>query len=129
MWLSAFLLIAAIHPARANELPTHSLFFTPEESKTIDALANKDGKKTATQADIHLGAIMYYGPDDWTLWLQGERWTPATVHDGMRILTVEPNQVKLQLSNAANTSSQEVTLRPYQTFHMATGQIIEGASE
>jgi len=31
--------------------------------------------------DIHLGAVLYYGPERWTLWLQGKRWTPATVND------------------------------------------------
>jgi hypothetical protein len=107
----------------ATDTPASSLFFTPDESKQIDALA---ARKAPAHSDIHLGAVMYYGPGDWTLWLQGERWTPMTQHGDLRVLEVEPGEVRLALVTAPDMPPREITLHSNQTYEVATGKIVEG---
>ncbi len=121
------ILVVFLSPVYASaETPTPSLFFTAEETRKIEALAHKEAS-TPGASDIHLGAIMYYAPNDWAVWLQGERWTPTTEHTDLHILGVEPNQVRMELSGVQFSVPQDITLRPYQTYQTATGKIVEGA--
>ena len=118
-----FLLFA--FPASAETvpaLPSSSLFFTVDETAAIDALARKAG----ASSDIHLGAVLYYGPDDWTVWLQNERWTPATSHNDLRIVKVAPGAVDLIWTPATDPAPHAISLQPYQTFRTGTGIIVEG---
>ena len=120
--------LCASFPAfAATELPKGSLFFTPVETQQIEALASKNAQNNSFYPDIHLGAVMYYGPGEWTLWLQGERWTPGTERADLHILDVTPDEVRLAVITAPETTSQEITLRPHQTYQIATGRIIEGS--
>ena len=72
---------------------------------------------------LHLDAILYTNPADWTVWLQGAPWTPDTNRPDLHIIAVTPDSVKL--SRTTPTDSQEITLRPHQTYNPATGQISE----
>ncbi|MDX2028648.1 MAG: hypothetical protein SFW62_08435 [Alphaproteobacteria bacterium] len=118
--LSVFLAKASF----AADLPP-SLFFTPEEAKQIEVLAEQRAREDASGSDIHLGAVMYYGPQDWTLWLRGEAWTPATERADLRVLDVGPGEAKLAWTDTSNAEVQEITLRPHQTYQTLTGKIIE----
>ena len=62
--------------ASENGVPQVSLFFTPQETYEASMLARRAPPER--KGDIHLGAVLYYGKDDWTLWLQGEKWTPTS---------------------------------------------------
>jgi hypothetical protein len=125
-WLMAIFLALAPRAFAAASVPTDSLFFTPDETKQIEALANKNGPRNSSQSDIHLGAVMYYGPGNWTLWLQGERWTPETVKADLHVLDVQPDAVRLTLTATPDMTTREITLRPHQTYRIATGQVVEG---
>ncbi len=119
--LSALPLFAATL-AYAEEPPARSLFFTNEESAQISALQAKETAGRSDDGDIHLEAIMYYGPGDWTLWLQGMRWTPQTDRPDIHVVDVQSDQVRLRIAGVAD----DVVLKPHQTFQVATGKIIEG---
>ena len=108
--------------ARADDAPP-SLFFTPDEAQVIDALAAKEGN--AAQDDIRLGAVLYYGPQNWALWLQGILWTPQTDRPDLHVLDVAGDAVKLRLTDAL-AGTRDITLKPHQTYRMATGEIVEG---
>ncbi len=110
-----------------------SLFFTPEETQAIASLAQTEPRKSEQSAspgygDISLDAILYYGPHDWTIWLQGEPWTPATNRPGLRILKVSPDRVTLKRTTGEPpTPSFKITLKPHQLWKAGTEEISENA--
>jgi hypothetical protein len=107
---------------RAEELlPTASLFLTPQELYEAEMLARK--LPPAPEGDIHLGAVLYYSPDDWTLWLQGEKWTPETVRGDLRVLEVTEDGVRLMWRDDKR-QEHEITLKPNQSYQIATGKVI-----
>ena len=109
-------------PAHAADIPQSSLFFTPQEARDAELQAAKSAP--AGQGDISLSAIMFYTADDWTLWLRGERWTPQTDHDDLHVLHVTANEVRLSWREDAGSAEREITLRPNQTYQIATEKII-----
>ena len=114
-------------PARAAEMPVASLFFTPAQIEQIEAPPPTTAPMpTPPPADIHLGAVLYYGPGDWTLWIDGEKWTPDTRRADLQIVEVTPDEVHLDWLKAPNDPARAITLRPYQTYQVATGGVVEG---
>jgi hypothetical protein len=114
--------IAPAHAETGADVPQTSLFFSPQEARDAEIQAAK--LALAGQGDISLGAIMYYTANDWTLWLRGERWTPQTSHEDLRVLDVSANEVHLSWREDTGSTEREITLRPHQTFQIATGKII-----
>lgn len=106
--------------------PATSLFFSVEESKHIDSLMEQMKPKPGTLHGIHLGAVMVYSPDRWTIWLQGERWSPETSHPNLQVVSVEPNEVHLNWRQSGASPPRDIFLRPYQTYLPSSGKIIEG---
>jgi hypothetical protein len=111
-------------PAQAAAPP--SLFFSVEEAQQIDRLSHQTAPEKVL-ADITLDAIFYYGPADWTLWLQNRRWTPATEDDGIRVLSVGPGAVRLRVDEAG--LARDITLKPHQTWQASTGNVVENAAQ
>ncbi|HUY69192.1 MAG TPA: hypothetical protein VMV79_07815 [Alphaproteobacteria bacterium] len=106
--------------------PAVSLFFTPAETAQIAALAASGGAETAA-ADLSLGAVIYYGPNDWSVWLQGACWTPVTAaRPDLRILGVAPDLVRLMWTPQSGPP-RTISLRAHQTYQIATGKIVEGS--
>ncbi len=124
--LSAVLVSFSALAAEPATVPSTSLFFTKDETKKIDILAEKIKPMHARGSGIHLGAVMYYGPGEWALWLDGQRWGPDSVRPDLRVIDVQPNEVRIGLANPVSAVPQEITLRPYQTYQTATGNIVEG---
>ncbi len=104
--------------------PTVSLFLTPEEYKEAEILAQRI--QPAGKGDVHLGAILYFGKDDWSVWLQGEKHTPETARDDIRILKVTPQNVTLSVSPDDGSTPIDVTLAPNQSYRISTKKIISG---
>ncbi len=103
-----------------------SLFFDDGEQRQIAGETRKAGLKPSGNG-LHLGALVYYGPDNWTVWLQGERWTPATTRPGLQIRDVTPDHVRLSVASWGDDAPRDITLKPYQTYDPITGQIREGS--
>jgi hypothetical protein len=119
--VTAAFVFSSAHAAE-NGIPEASLFFTPQEAHDAEALAQR--LAPAGQGDIHLGAVLYYGPHDWTLWLQGEKWTPETSRDNVQILDVTENNVRLLWRGEDGSDKAEITLKPNQSYQISTGKII-----
>lgn len=115
-------------PARAAETGNGSLFFTSDETRAIEEAVRRAPPTRAGNAAgvVHVGAILYYGPERWTVWLQGERWTPATRRDGLAILAVNAESVRLSVTPAPGTPPATVTLRPWQSWNFLTGKVTNG---
>lgn len=112
--------------ALADEPPA-SLFFTHDEMRKLAEQASRRAAGNAN--DIRLGAVFYYGPDDWVLWLQGQRWTPETRRDDVRVLSVMPGEVHLDIGGASGLIAHDVVLKPYQSYRLASGSVVEGGME
>ncbi len=76
------------------------------------------------RGDIHLGAVIYYAPNDWTLWLQGEKWTPETSREDLRVLAVTVDEVRLSWQGEDDAPPREIILRPNQSYQIATESVI-----
>jgi hypothetical protein len=122
MTLIAVFLCFSAHAQDNGALPSTSLFFTAQEAHEAEVLAQK--LAPAGQGDIHLGAVMYYGTNDWTLWLQGEKWTPETSRDDLRVLEVTATAVRLSWRDEEDKTTREITLKPNESYQISTGKIV-----
>lgn len=128
---SLYLLVSAecfAYPAE-KEAPV-SLFFTNKEMEQIESLAAKTPDQTLApdRFSVSLGAVIYASPSDWTIWLQGERWTPTTAHSFISVKEVDFNRVKLSLLLPGGEGSpKEITLRPYETYDPLTDRVTKPA--
>lgn len=103
--LFLFLLCNAAHAA---EWPRASLFLSAREEQQAQSAARQ---AFPAGGGLRLGAILYFGEDDWTLWLQGEKWRPDTRRDDLRILSVTPQAVEL-IWRDENGEDVKLTLHP-----------------
>ena len=78
-------------------------------------------------ATLYLSAIVYIGPETWTIWLNGVRVTPDMRIGGIDIVSVGRDAVRLKMRVLTNRPPVSVRLRPNQTFVTATREVIEGA--
>jgi|GEM_PF-5184319 len=95
-----------------------SLFFTDEEVILVEGiLAKSSGQDINPHSNsITLGAILFYGPGNWTVWLQGEKWTPSTRRSEIKILGVAPDHVRLSVESKDKATRKEIRLSPHQTY-------------
>lgn len=143
----------ATQPAdrRADELaaldslgaPTLSLFFLPAEMELGEALlqgqiADQQARELAEQQavvpvappppppDVHLGALVYLGPDRWVLWLNGEARTPRSHGGEFRVVAVTADRARIAWAGGGGTPGYQVDLKPYQTYLAEAGSVVEG---
>jgi len=102
----------------AEPAPIASLFYTAAEVKAIEGLRRKN-PQAEDQSVLHLGAVIYYGPDDWIVWLQGSRWTPETDRPDLHIADVQPNLVRVSWTATPGAAPLDITLHPHQTYRPA----------
>ena len=77
--------------------------------------------------DIYMGALIYLGPSQWSVWINGTRWTAAQPRSGdLRIAQVGPDRAEIIWTGDRKLGPLRVRLRPYQTFIGETGEIVEG---
>jgi hypothetical protein len=123
-------------PALATDEYVASVFFTPDEMAKIATPQVPKAPDLVPLTDIHLGAVFYYGPNDWTVWINGEKWTPQIRRPELSIIDLRPLQnsprqekgleLLVQLPRPSPTGAQVIALKPYQTWQAATGKIVEG---
>lgn len=116
------------HAAMAAGLSNQSLFFTANEIGKIETIANHATLSATDNGDLRLGAVFYYNPGDWTLWLQGQKITPATHRDDIQVLEVAPDYVRLRLAAASGLAAHEIILKPYQSYRLSTGDVLDGSA-
>lgn len=123
----------AIAPGSA---PT-SLLFSPEALALIEAATRRRPGSAPDQssrplkrpalapAAIHLSAIVYHGPDDWRVWLNGRSFAPGARPGPVEILAVDPDGVILAVHDRSGPS-RRVRLRPNQSYLPARDAVVEG---
>ena len=77
-------------------------------------------------ASLYLSTIMYYGPNDWTIWVNGVPIGPGQDFQSFQVGQIGPRFVELMVPLSA-MGMRPVRLSPNQTFVVKTGAIVEGA--
>jgi hypothetical protein len=126
--------------AEPRKAPGDSLLFSNGAQRLIEAARLGHGGTAAVAAGgrvvpapaatppaiIHLSAIVYHAPDDWRVWLNGRRYTPAAPPGAIEILEVTAEAVRLTWRGGPQQSARQVELQPNQSYLIASGEIIEG---
>ena len=105
-----------------------SLFFTNEQTQQIDEKVLNAPHKNAVQPKhlLHLSSIIFVGSNDWTIWLQGEKWTSSSRNPDIKIIHVSSEHVDLSVCLQGETMPRTFRLRPQQSLNLLTGALIEG---
>ena len=110
-----------------------SLMFTPDEFTDIQTRLNGPGgdaseggtHQAIEDATLYLSTILYAGPHDWTIWING---APVSANQGFQafqVTEITPNSVDLLVPLSAQ-GMRPVHLQPNQTFVTKTGVVVEG---
>ncbi|WP_372827697.1 hypothetical protein [Polaromonas sp.] len=130
---AALLLAAASYPvpahAAADLQRLSGLFHSErEESLLLEAMRRPPAPATPrpVSADLHLSAIIYLGPDNWVIWINGRPLRSGEQHGSLRVLKVTPAQVLLTADQGDRAGlTPIIALRPQQSYLAATGQIVD----
>jgi hypothetical protein len=86
------------------------------------------GKQAIEDATLYLSTIVYYGPKDWTIWVNGVPISPKQEFQAFQVTQIEPDFVELLVPLSAQ-GMRPIRLSPNQTFITKTGTVIEGRVE
>ena len=121
-------------PAVKHRTAPDTLMFTPDEFNDIQTRAGGaagsgeglvDGHDGIEDATLFLSTILYAGPNDWTIWING---SPVSANQGFKsfkVTEITPNSVDLLVPLSAQ-GMRPVHLQPNQTFVAKTGVVVEG---
>lgn len=125
--MKIFVLFLFLFLCAASAQAAPSLFFTEEETAAIEEdLARHAQDFRARDAGLlSLESVVFYAPDRWTLWIDGEKWTPETRKEGLEIVDVAPDQAQLRVSPPRSGVPRLAVLRAHQSLDLATGDIAE----
>ena len=120
-------------PASKHRVAPDSLMFSADEFADIQTRSNGpgngpsegDGRQPIEDATLYLSTILYAGPNDWTIWING---APVSANQGFKafqVTEITPNSVDLLVPLSAQ-GMRPVHLQPNQTFVTKTGVVVEG---
>ncbi|MBU6475589.1 MAG: hypothetical protein KGL10_00995 [Alphaproteobacteria bacterium] len=115
-----------------------SFFLTPLEIEAIEqALQGNVIKSQALAAAnapipphrvIRLSGVYYRSPQDWVVWMNGQKVTPKDLLPQIVSIHVSPSsQVRLKWYDVGLNKVLALTLRPDQTYDITTGILLPGA--
>lgn len=114
----SLLLCALLTPTvRAAELPD-SLFLTNAERTQAAPAAASLPTRTS------LDALVYYGPEQWQVWINGQAYQPGSTPADFSIIAVTPEQVTLEAQR--DGAPVRFTLAPHQSYDWGTQSVREG---
>jgi hypothetical protein len=113
-----------------RRLPDTLMFTIDEFNEIKDRIAGgeitNEQKQEALGVDaLFLGSIMYYGPKDWTIWINGSPIGPDQDFQAFQVTDIGPRFVELLVPLSVQ-GMRPVRLEPNQTFIAESGIIVEG---
>lgn len=115
----------------ASDVPD-TLMFTIDElqeiqSRIADGVVTEEVVRAEAieQANLFLSSILYFGPKDWTIWVNGVPIGPNHEVDSFEVFNIDATHVEMIVPLSA-TGMRPVRLEPNQTFISQTGVILEG---
>jgi len=85
----------------------------------------EDPTRFRLRTPLYVSAIVWQGPGDWTVWINGRAFRPGDAIDLFEILDVGPQSVLLAIPWGEG-GTREVPLAPHQTFVPRLGGVVEG---
>ncbi len=76
--------------------------------------------------EIALGGIVFYSPDDWTIWLNSKRVTPDAMPSEAVDLRVYKEYIELRWFDAGTNQVYPIRLRPNQRFNIDGRMFLPG---
>ncbi|MCC6914374.1 MAG: hypothetical protein IT566_11785 [Rhodospirillaceae bacterium] len=83
------------------------------------------GHDPIEDATLYLSTILYYGPDEWTIWINGVPIGPKQELNSFEVTQISTNYVDLLVPLSAQ-GMRPVRLSPNQTFVTKSGAVVEG---
>ena len=83
------------------------------------------GPRAFEEPTLYLQSILYYGPEEWTIWVNGVPVGPNEDFQSFQVTEITPRYVQLLVPLSAQ-GMRPVRLEPNQTFITESGVIIEG---
>lgn len=109
-----------------------TLMFTIDEFNDIkDRIAGGQITEEAKRGElanvnsIYLGSIMYYGPKNWTVWINGTPIGPNQDFQAFQVTEINSRYVELLVPLSVQ-GMRPVRLEPNQTFITESGIVVEG---
>jgi hypothetical protein len=102
-----------------------SIFFNAKEIDRIEHafVSTPPDIEAHNKKSIKLESILYFSSDNWTVWLQGRKWTPESQDKTISLIEVTPEWIKARVALADQKSIRIVKLRPNQILNLVTGSI------
>ncbi|MEQ8508557.1 MAG: hypothetical protein RIF37_07775 [Rhodospirillaceae bacterium] len=115
----------------ASNVPD-TLMFTIDELNEIQSRIAGGGvteevmrTEAIEQANLFLSSILYFGPREWTIWVNGLPIGPGEEVDSFEVVDIDSSHVEMIVPLSA-TGMRPVRLEPNQTFISQTGLVLEG---
>ncbi|MGE3474405.1 MAG: hypothetical protein AB7H70_01225 [Rhodospirillaceae bacterium] len=83
------------------------------------------GHDPIEDATLYLSTILYYGPGEWTIWINGVAIGPQQELKSFEVTEISPDHVDLLVPLSAQ-GMRPVRLSPNQTFVTKSGAVVEG---
>ena len=121
-------------PVAVRRIPD-TLMFTIDELTDIQsrissasaAESSDKGQSDAIEsAALYLSTIVYYGPQNWTIWVNGKPIGPEQDFQSFKVTDIGPRFVEFLVPLSAQ-GMRPVRLEPNQTFIAKSGAVVEGA--
>ncbi len=119
-------------PAAPGRKSFESLMFTVDEYNEVqgrmasgDITETNGGKQAIEDATLYLSTIVYYGPKDWTIWVNDVPIGPNQDFQAFQVTDIDADSVQLLVPLSAQ-GMRPVRLAPNQTFITKTGVVVEG---
>lgn len=75
--------------------------------------------------NLYVSAILYLGPAEWTVWINGRAIEPGAPADLFDVIEVGPTHVRLAVP-WGQEGTRDVLMRAHQTFVPRRGDVLEG---
>ncbi len=83
------------------------------------------GRDPIEDATLYLSSILYYSPDEWTIWINGVPIGPKQELKSIEVTEISSDYVDLLVPLSAQ-GMRPVRLAPNQTFVTKSGAVVEG---
>lgn len=128
-------------PAEFYRPFTGSLLFTPLELSSIKTALEgyvpyaEEGAEEVDEAMalarlqprlVRLSGIIYRAPNDWIVWINGQRLSPGKLIPEVAEIQVKRDHVIVKWYDAPTREVISIRLRPHQTYDILTGVLLPG---
>lgn len=118
-------------PGVQRRIPDTLMFSIDELNEIRGRIAAGSGDGDSSRSDaiesasLYLSTILYYGPKQWTIWVNGVPITPQQEFSEFKVTDIGPDYVELLIPLSAQ-GMRPVRLSANQTFIAKSGTIVEG---